>query len=123
MTKQLTYFNLLFAISYLIILIKFPGHNNIQLEVTGHLLIIWYNWDILKRLKGQKTKLQQVKFIVGLLIIPFAGLIIVSSLYRVFLVIELDKMISAAIFLSLVEATFGTTLIIQLSKTLKYYKT
>jgi hypothetical protein len=63
--KFINYFNLVIGIVLLgTHLISIPVLYDYSF-MAGMVLIIWYNWETLKRLKGERNKLNQITFVVG----------------------------------------------------------
>ena len=80
MIKSIAYFNLIVGTILLWTYIKTgPLYYDYYL-IIGLGLTIWYNWETLKQLKGQRNSLNKLNFIIGLLTFLFGGLLLLSSL-------------------------------------------
>ncbi len=121
--KKLTYFNLIYGIIWLFQVVKSIGPMGIggQLTAIGLMLIIWHNWNSLKIISGQRTRLSKFSFALGLIIILFAVLMIADSVQRIIRIGEFDDMVGALLFLVGIKFIFATTIMVQVIWAIKKY--
>jgi hypothetical protein len=117
--KFINYFNLVIGIVLLgTHLISIPVFYDYSF-MAGMVLIIWYNWETLKRLKGERNKLNQITFVVGVLTIVFAVGLILSSIA---LINEGLKNAKTQVVMGAIYIPVGLTTIFLSVNTLKLYK-
>ena len=121
MIRYIIYFNLLCGIVLLLIYIKSPAVYYDYYYIAGGCLAIWYNWETLKQLKGQKSSFITMNFIIGLMTILFGVLLILSSLGKIKYEIE-NSHDKAGLLTMGIRMFFGLTIIFLTGLTLRFYR-
>lgn len=78
--RYVNYFNL---ISGIVLLWTYIGSHPLYFDyylIVGFALTIWYNWETLKQLKGQRNKLRKTNYLVGILTILFGLLLLLGGM-------------------------------------------
>ena len=120
--KYLNYFNLICGTVLLWAYLKsLPLYFDYYL-IVGFALTIWYNWETLKQLKGQRNKLNRLNYIVGLLTILFGLFLLLAAAGMIKEGLN-ENSTNAQISIGALYIPFGLTTIFLTLKTLKYYKT
>lgn len=83
-------------------------------------MTIWYNWEMLKQLGGQKNKLNRLNYIVGFLTIAFGILLTLASIGYIKEGLNGNNLF---VVRGLLEIPLGITTVLLSSRTLKYFKT
>jgi hypothetical protein len=111
-------------VAVLIVMATKLGSNSV-VDFVGFILVIWYHWEALKRLKGQPSTLKKVNIAIGALVIVFAIIILAGVIFSVELIssglISNDTQIRALIALKLVNAVLGASIIFAVATTLKLF--
>jgi len=120
LTKYINYFNLIaVTILFWVYLKSIPVYYDYYL-ITGFVLVIWYNWETLKQLMGQRNRLNRLNYFIGILTIVFAIFLITASvgMINIALVRSDNSYATLATFYIIVAiTTFFLTI-----RTLKLYK-
>lgn len=115
------YFNLTISVVLLGTTISGPFSMDYYF-IFGLCLTIWYNWETLKKIRGQRNGLNKLNFIIGILTLLFGGLIILAGLAMI--KEELDGSgRRGQIVLGAINALLGITTILVTLKTLKIFRT
>ncbi len=81
MKTKLLYANLTFIVCYLGT--DFFSTSNFDLISDGSLFFaLWYNWEVLKILKGQPSRFRKVNLAVGVMTLLFGTLVVVVTILR-----------------------------------------
>lgn len=118
--KFLNYFNLTVGIILLWTYIKSARLHYDYIFIIGVILTIWYNWEMLKQLGGQKNKLNRLNYIVGFLTIAFGILLTLASIGYIKEGLNGNNLF---VVRGLLEIPLGITTVLLSSRTLKYFKT
>ena len=90
--------------------------------IIGLFLTIWYNWETLKQLSGQRNGLNKLNFVIGILTLLFGGLMTLAGLGMI--EGELEGLGGRGhVVLGAIDILFGVTTILASLKTLKIYRT
>src|SRR6185295_10202570 len=118
MKIKLAYFNLLLIVGYFGIEIV-VGSVNFILAI-GSIAILWYNWETIKRLKGQPSQLNKINILVGIIVLLFAALVASEGFYKIILEQTTNP---PNIFLSLVlvQIAVGFLNLLLTAKTIRIY--
>ena len=89
--------------------------------VAGFGLTIWYNWETIKRLKGQRNNLNRVNYIIGILVILFGVFLILGAMAMIKVGFK-DNSDRAEVSLGFVYISFGIATIALTLKTIRYHR-
>jgi membrane-bound ClpP family serine protease len=93
-----------------------------QFFFVGLLLAIWYNWTGIKNQMGQTIKWKKVILVIGVIVLIFGGLLLADSVYKVIIAGRMhDELSKGTLFIALLQLVFGTTLLFQVSRTIRSY--
>ncbi len=119
--KYLNYSNLICGTVLLWTYLKsFPQYLD-YLLIIGFTLTIWYNWETLKQLKGQKNKLNRLNYAIGVMTIIFGLLLLLGAAGMIKDGLK-ENSTSAKILIGSLYMSFGLVTIFLTLRTLKYYK-
>jgi len=118
MKIKLAYFNLVLIVGYFGIEIV-DGSVNFILAI-GSVAILWYNWETIKKLKGQPSQLNKINILIGLIVLSFAALTTSDGFYKI---MQEQTTNPYGMFLSLgiVEIAIGFSNLLLTAKTIRIY--
>ena len=119
MKIKLVYFNLASIVGYFGFEFSLVSVNPVL--SIGSISILWYNWETLKRLKGQHSKLNRINVIIGLAVLLFAALMTAEGFYKIIIHDQAHDFATGLILLALVEITIGFSNLLITAKTINIY--
>jgi hypothetical protein len=117
--KFMNYFNLVAGIILLWIYIRSSLLYYDHVFIVGIALTIWYNWETLKQLKGQRNRLNRLNYIIGTLTVVFGVFLILVS---VAMINEGLKDRNTHITMGIFYIPLGVTTVLLSLRTLKLYR-
>ena len=118
-TKFLNYFNLIVAVVFLLVYANTIRLHYDYVFIIGLILTVWYNWETLKQIKGQRNRLNVLNYAVGILTILFGVLLTLGSIG---LIKEGFQSKKVHLLMGLFYIPLGITTVLLSWRTLKYYK-
>src|SRR5688572_10550752 len=118
-TKFLNYFNLIVAVVYLLVYLNSNRLYYDYLFIIGLVLTVWYNWETLKQIRGQRNRLNTLNYGVGISTILFGILLTLGSIG---LITEGFQSKKVHLLMGLLYTPLGITTVLLTWRTLKYYK-
>jgi hypothetical protein len=118
MKIKLGYFNLALIVCYFGIEIV-EGSISFILTI-GSMSILWYNWETIKRLKGQPSQFNRINIIVGIVVLSFAALTTAEGFYKI-MQEQMSNSFGKILSLGLVEIAIGFSNLLLTAKTIRIY--
>lgn len=118
MKVKLAYFNLVLIVGYLGIEIV-VGSVDFILAI-GSMAILWYNWETLKRLKGQPSQLNKFNILIGVVVLLFAALMTSEGVYKI-MQEQMTNPLGIFLPLGIVEIAIGFSNLLITAKTIRIY--
>lgn len=117
--KFINYFNLVVGIILIWIYVRSIPLYYDYFFMVGIAGTIWYNWETLKQLKGQRNRLNKLNYIMGILTIVFGVLLILGSIAMINEGLE-NK--NTHVLMGIFYMPLGITTIFLSLKTLRLYR-
>ncbi|HEV8512325.1 MAG TPA: hypothetical protein VGQ59_03580 [Cyclobacteriaceae bacterium] len=118
MKIKLAYFNLVLTVGYFGIEIV-VGSVNFILAI-GSIAILWYNWETIKRLKGQPSQLNKVNILFGVAVLLFSALLTAEGFYKI-IQNQATELAMTVLLLGLVQIAIGFGNLLLTAKTIRIY--
>jgi hypothetical protein len=119
MKIKLAYFNLVFIVGYFGIEISHKPYNFIL--AIGSVAILWYNWETIKRLKGQPSQLNRINVIIGIVVLLFAALTTAEGFYKIIILKQGSDKANELIILGLAQIIIGFSNLLITAKTINIF--
>jgi len=122
MKIKLAYFNIVLIVGYFGIK---SFHNPIDsISVIGSIATLWYNWETIKRLKGQPSQLNKANILIGFVVLSFAAVIAANGFYSIMQAPSInpfENLYSVSLFLGMVQIIIGFSNLLLTAKTINIY--
>jgi hypothetical protein len=119
MKIKLAYFNLVLIVGYFGFEFSL-GSVNPVLSI-GLITIFWYNWEILKRLKGQPSKLNRINVLIGIVVLLFAALTTAEGFYTIITLKQVSDLMNTLLILGLFQIIIGFSNLLITAKTINIF--
>src|SRR5215831_10206671 len=108
MKIKLAYINLVLIVGYFGIEIS---HKSVDpILAIGSIATLWYNWETIKRLKGQPSQLNKVNILIGVVVLLFSAVVAANGFYTIMQAQTtnyFENLYSASLFLGIVQIIIG----------------
>ena len=119
MKIRLAYFNLIFVAGYFVIELILSSVN--ALLASGLVIALWYNWETLKRLKGQASTLNKINILVGVVVLVFAALMASEGFYKIIILEQASNQVVGLLFRAFAQIAIGFANLLITVKTITIY--
>jgi hypothetical protein len=119
MKIKLAYFNIVLIVGYFGFEFSL-GSVNPVLSI-GLVTTLWYNWETLKRLKGQPSKFNRINVLIGLAVLMFAALTAAEGFYKIIIQQQVSYRVNEFLILGFVQIIIGFSNLLITAKTINIY--
>jgi heme A synthase len=119
MKTKLAYFNLIFIVGYFGI--EFGLGSTDWILAIGLISTLWYNWETLKRLKGQPSNLNRSNILVGIIVLLFAALMTAEGYHKIIIRDQMNNLTAGLLFLAATQIMLGFSNLLLTAKTINIY--
>src|SRR5689334_3775332 len=122
MKVKLAYFNLVLIVGYFGN--KISNRSVDAILIVGLISTVWYNWETLKRLKGQPSQLNKINILIGMVVLLFAALMTANGFHIIMqeqTANPFENLYSASLFHGVVQIIIGFSNLLLIAKTIRIY--
>ncbi len=119
MKIRLAYFNLVFIVGYFVVELILNSLNTIL--AIGLVIALWYNWETLKRLNGQRSILNKFNILIGVIVLLFAALVASEGFNKIIIIDQVSNPDTGLLFRALAQIAIGFSNLLITVKTITIY--
>ena len=123
MLTNITYFNIVVGIIYLSVVLTGAGYLSGQdyAFVIFLMLVMFYNWTGIRKLKGQTIKWKRTAVVAGVFVFLFGAILIASGINMFIKAGDLSKSIAAVLFIAVTDIVFGAMIVYQVIRSVRLF--